>query len=185
MAIAAVAGFGLASTLISGAVMAAGAVYSGMAAASAYKYQAGIAEMNAKVARQNAAYETALGETKAQQEALKGRQQLGAIGAQLGASGLAYGSGTSKDILGSEAEILAFDQETIRGNASRRAYGFETEALSDEYQAKADRSAATNSMISGGINAFSSILGAGGSFSDKWLKAQQMGINPSESMGLS
>lgn len=184
MAIAAVAGLSMEMVAAATAVSAAGAAYMGMAQSAAYKYQSGIAEMNAKVDQQNAAYEVGLGEIQAQQSGMKTAQRMGQTKATFGASGLDVHGGSATLVQASEAELGAMDQQTIRGDAMKRAYGYEVKSLNDAAQAQADRMAASNSMIAGGIGAATSILGGVGSFSSKWLQANSMGITPDWSLGL-
>jgi hypothetical protein len=164
--------------LAGAAVGAAGSLYSGFANAAAYKYQAGVAQVNASIAEQNAAYESALGEAKAQQQGLKTAGIIGATLAQQGASGLATGEGTGVKIRTSEAEIGEDQQAVIRSTAAWRAYGFEVEKAQDIAQSGLDKSEANTAMISGGINAVSSILGGGGSFASKWMQAKGLGMDP-------
>jgi len=168
--------FALASTLLSGAVSAGGAAYSASAKSGAYSYQAGIAEMNAQIARQNAAYETALGEQKAQESGLKTRAQISQTRATQGASGLDVNSGSAAEVRKSEFVLGDYDQSVIRNNAARRAYGFEVESVSATAQASLDRYSASNSLTEGYIGAASSILGAGGSFASKWYGMRSVGV---------
>lgn len=178
MAIAAIAGLGLGATALGGAIGAAGGIMGGIASSNMYKYQAGIAQMNAKIAQQTAAYDVGVGEVQSQISGMKTSQKLGQIKATQGASGLSVNSGTGVSVRASEAEVGAMDQQEIRGKAAFAAYGQEVTAAGDIAQANADSMAASNSLIAGGINAASSILGGVGSFSSKWLQLNQQGALP-------
>lgn len=167
---------GIASTAAGGGVSAFGSIMGGNANAAMYQYQAGIAQMNKKIADQNAAYETALGETQAQQSGMKTRAVIGATRAQQGASGLDVNTGSNVSVRASEAELGAEDQAMIRSNAAFRAYGDEVQAANFTAQSQVDTMAASYSQTAGEIGAFSSILGAGGSVSSKWMQASQLGI---------
>ena len=167
----------LAATVISGITSAAGAAYSGMSQAAAYNYQAGIAQMNAQIAKQNAAYETALGEVQAQQQGMKTRATISQTRAIQGASGLDVNTGSAASVRESEFQLGGYDQQVIRAGAARRAYGFEVEAVSDKAQANLDRMAADRSETAGMLKAFTSILGAGGSFASKWKQGQSTGMD--------
>jgi hypothetical protein len=163
--------------VLAGAVVgAAGSLYTGMANSAAYKYQAGVAAVNAQIANQNASYEVALGEAKAQESGLKTGATIGATLAQQGASGLATGEGTGVNVRVSEAEIGEDQQAVIRNTAVRRAYGYEVEKAQDISQVGLYNSMSNTALISGGLNAFSSVLGGGGSSSSKWMQGGSAGI---------
>jgi hypothetical protein len=164
-------------TAIGVAVSAGGAIFKGMSQASMYGYQANIARMNADIARQNAVYESNLGEVQAQQQGMKTRAVIGQTKATQGASGLDLNSGSAVEVRASEAELGAEDQATIRSNAARRAYGFQVEAAQDTAQASLLDKASSNAEIGGFIDAGTSILGGGGSLSSRWLKANQIGMS--------
>jgi hypothetical protein len=167
----------LASTILSGVAAAAGKMYSGAAASSMYNYQAGVAQMNAQIAKQNAAYEGALGETQAQQQGMKTRATISQTRANQGAGGLDVNSGTPAAVRTTELTLGQYDQAIIRSNAARRAYGFEVEAAGDVAQAEAYRMSAKTSETAGLLGAFTSILGAGGSFATKWQQGKTSGMN--------
>jgi hypothetical protein len=163
-------------SLAGAAIGAGGALFKGFASSSMYGYQAQIAQMNAQIARQNSAYESALGETQAQQSGMKTRAIIAETKAGQGASGLDLTSGTSVEVRASEAELGAEDQSMIRSNAARRAYGYEVQASQDVAQANLDKAASSNSIISGLFDAGSSILGGGGGIASRWLKGQMAGL---------
>lgn len=171
-----VTAIGLGSTALGGITGAIGSIFGGDAQAAMYRYQAGIAQMNAQIARQNASYEMALGETQAQMEGMKTRAQISQTRASQGAGGLDVNTGTNASVRQSELELGQFDQSMIRSNAARRAYGDEVEAVQDTAQSQLDMYAAKTSQTSGFLGAFTSILGAGGSFSSKWIEAKQAGV---------
>ncbi|HEX9613596.1 MAG TPA: hypothetical protein VGA05_08280 [Candidatus Bathyarchaeia archaeon] len=164
------------SSAAGGITGAIGSIFGGEAKSEMYTYQAGIAAMNAKIAKQNADYETSLGEVQAQQLGMKTRAQIGETRAIQGASGLDLNSGSNLEVRVSEAELGVQDQAMIRSNAARRAYGQEIIAAQETAQSNLDMMAASNAKTEGFIGAASSILGAGGSVSSKWLQAGQMGV---------
>ena len=166
----------LAATVMSGITSAAGAAYTGMSQSAMYNYQAGVAQMNAEIAKRNAAYETALGEVQAQQQGMKTRATISQTRAIQGASGLDVNTGSGASVRESEFQLGGYDQQVIRAGAARRAYGFEVEASQDKAQAGAYRSAASNSEVSGMLGAFTSILGAGSSFGSKWMQGKALGL---------
>ena len=171
----AVAGASLGATALGGITGAVGSIFGGQSQSAMYSYQAGIAAMNAKIAQQNAAYETAVGETRAQESGMKTRAVIGATRAQQGASGLDVNSGTNVSVRASEAELGSFDQALIRSDAARKAYGQEVVAAQETAQSQLDTMAASNSQTAGMLGAFTSILGAGSSFGSKFMQFQGAG----------
>lgn len=158
------------------AVSAGGALFKGFASSQMYGYQAQIAQMNAQIAKQNAAYETALGEVQAQQQGMKTKAVISETKAAQGASGLDLTTGTAVEVRASEAELGAEDTAMVRSNAARRAYGYEVEASQDIAQANMYKAASSNAMVSGFLDAGSSILGGGGGITSRWLKGQTAGM---------
>src|SRR5712664_1002145 len=140
-----------------GVTGAAGSIFGGQASSAAYNYQAGVAQMNAQIAKQNAAYETALGEVQAQQQGMKTRATIAQTRATQGASGLDVNTGSAASVRESEFQLGGYDQQVIRAGAARRAYGFEVEATGDIAQANLDRMAARNAENAGMLKAFTSI----------------------------
>jgi len=172
----AVAGASLGATALGGITSAVGSIFGGQSSAAMYNYQAGIAAMNAQIAKQTAAYDTAVGEVQAQQQGMKTRAQIGQTRAQQGASGLDVNSGSNVQVRASEAEIGAEDQALIRSNAAFNAYSAEVQAANDTAQGQVDTMAASNSQTAGLIGGFTSILGAAGSFGSKFTKFQGEGV---------
>lgn len=170
-----ITGVALAATAISGAVSAYGSASSGAAQKQAFQYQAGVAQMNAQIAKQNADYAIAAGEVTAQESGMKTRYQIGTTIAQQGAGGLAVGSGSNARVVDSEWLIGQQDESIIRSNAARQAYGYEIQGANATAQGVVDTMAGTNAQTAGNISAFGSILGAAGSVSSKWLAADAAG----------
>jgi hypothetical protein len=152
------------------ATTAAGAAYTGFASAAAYKYQAGVAAVNEKIAKQNADFSRAVGESKAETSGIKTAQQVGQTKAVQGASGFRAGEGSGGEVIKSEQMLGAAEQNTIRSNAARAAYGHEVEALNFGAQSELYKNASTTSKVPGTINATSSFLGGAGAVSNKWLE---------------
>jgi|SRR5882672_1277196 len=164
-------------TAAAGVTNAVGSIFGGIANQGMYNYQAQVAQMNAEIAKRNAAYEGALGEVQAQQQGMKTRAVISQTRATQGASGLDVNTGSGAKVRESELQLGQYDQQIIRSNAARRAYGFEVEAAGDIAQAGAYRAAGANSMTAGLLGAFTSILGAGGSFASKWKQGQSTGMD--------
>lgn len=170
------AGIGLASTAIGAGVSAVGSSYAGQAKSNMYNYQAGVADLNKKIASQNADYSREVGEVKAQDSGLRTEFQVGKMKAAQGGSGLDVNSGSALATRQSQTLIGQHDQGTIRSNAARQAYGFDIEAI--KYGAEGDmlRTAGKNAIEAGNLGAVSSILGGASSVASKWLQGTSAGV---------
>lgn len=164
------------ATAAGGLVQGLGAKQAGEAQAGMYTYQAGIAQQNARIARQNEDYILGAGEQEAMQFGLKSAARMGQIKAAQGASGLNVGFGSAVDVRESQKEVSDIDVGTIRSNAARRAYGSYVESKQDEAQAGLYTMSASQAKRAGDIGMLGSFIGAAGSVSSKWLQAQQMGV---------
>lgn len=160
-----------------GSILSAfGAGQKGEAEAAMYNYKAGIAEMNRKIALQNADYERATGETQAQISGMKTRAQVGETAAAQASSGLDINRGSAADVRASETEIGQYNEAIIRGNAARRAFAYETEAAQDQAQSQLYKMSAESSKKAGGLGVLGSLLSGGTSVSDKWLAGKSKGL---------
>ena len=158
----------LGATAIGSGVSAYGKYQEGQSQSAMYNYQAGVAQVNAQIAKQDANYTLQAGGVQSQEAGMRERAVIGATRAGFGASNVA---GASKNaVVSSEIEVGQQTQGIIAANAAKRAYGYEVGAASDTAQAGADQFAAETSKTAGGIGAVSSILGGIGSVSSKWLQ---------------
>ena len=170
---AVLAGVGMGAGALGGVTSAIGNLFSGQAQSNMYNYQAGVALANAKVAKQDAAYATASGEVEAQQAGMRGRFQQGATKVGIASGNIDTSTGSGSQVLKSETEVTQENEGVIRANAAKRAYGFEVGAAEDVAQSSAYKVAGETSVTAGDIGAVSSILGAAGNVSSKWLQAGQ------------
>lgn len=147
---------------------ALGKLGQGQSEAQMYNYQAGVAAVNAQIAKQDANYTLDAGGVQQQQAGMRERATIGATRAGFGASNVA---GASKNaVVSSEIEVGQQNQGIIAANAAKRAYGFEVGAASDTATAGALDFSASNAKTAGDIGAVSSILGGVSSVSSKWLQ---------------
>lgn len=174
MEIAAIAG--MAASAGGGILGAMGNMQAGSAQSSMYQYQAGVAGVNAQIAKQNADYALATGEAQAGIKGMEWRSKIGETIARMGASGVAVGQGSSKDVIDSEHMLSRIDQGTIRNNAARQAYGYDINAEQYKSQIGMYNQAADNASKAGGIAAFGSILGGISSVASKWSSGQNSGL---------
>jgi len=159
-----------------GIIKAASSIFGGEAKSKSYKYQAGVAQMNALVAKQNAEWAIRSGESEALKSGRTTGQMIGQQKVAQAAGNLDVSKGSPADVRESQHQIGLIDQDTIRTNAGRRAYGFEVEAANQEAQAKVSMAAAKTSKTASFIEAGSSILSSGSSVASKWLQASQVGM---------
>lgn len=166
----------MAATAAGAGVAAYGARQAGDAKAGMYRYQAGIADYNSRIAKQNADYERKAGEIDANISGLKTRFALGNIAAGQGASGLDVNTGSPVEVRDSQIAIGKRDQDQIRTNSARRAYGYEIEAANKTAQGQLYQMSADESIRASKIDAAKSILGGVSSVSSKWLQGRQAGL---------
>lgn len=153
-----------------------GASKSGAAQSRAYQYQAGVAELNRKIALQNRDYALATGETEAQRYGMQASQRMGAIRAGIGASGIDIGSGSKAAVQESQQTVSKIDLDQIRNNAARKAYGFEVEASQDAAQTGLYTRAAADAAEAGQIKALGSLVSGAGSVASKWYQGKSVGL---------
>lgn len=167
---------GMAASGAGSIIGAMGARQSGSAQAGMYNYQAGIAALNAKIAKQNRDYALGEGETQARDYGFGAAQRGGQITNRLAASGIDIGQGSAQDVRKSQQLVTNIDSAQIRTNAARKAYGYSVEATQDTAQAGMYRSAASNSEAGGGIRALGSLISGAGSVADKWLQGSSLNL---------
>lgn len=164
------------SSLLSGALSGAGAATSASASADSFRFKAGIASMNATIAKQNAAYALSTGEIKAGNYGMRASQEIAGTKVTQAGSGLDVNSGTGVAVRQSQQDVAKFDQDTIRADATRTSYGYETKAASDTAEAQMDTRAASNAEAAGKLGILSSIIGTAGSVASKWTQGNTTGM---------
>lgn len=173
------AGFGavgLGATLAGGILGATGAMQEGSSQQSMYNYKAQVARINADIDRQNAAWARDKGEKEAERYGMKAAQQRGQIKVAQGASNIDVNTGSAKAVQESQDKIKDIDMGTIRSNAAKVAYDYETKATMDENQAGLDVMAGSYAKQAGDIKAMSSIIGSVSSVSSKWQQGSSAGL---------
>ena len=169
-----VAGAGLAIVGAGAVVSTVSAVSSAEAQGAQAKYQSQVAANNATIAQNNAQMAVAAGESQAQQEELKDRGKAGAIKAAAGANGITLGSGSAGDVDQSERLLNETDAATIRSNAARSAYGYETQAsnftASSALESSIAGQADTNAILGGTGSLLGSAASGAGKYSS-WVQA--------------
>ena len=177
MAPAAIGLVGLGSTVAGGALGVAGNLFKGASEMQMYNYQAGIAQINAGIARQNSQFAYQKGDKESEKYGIKAGQQLGAIKAAQASGGLDINSGSNKQVQDSQVALAKTDMAQIRQNAAKVAYDYNVQAWGFDQEAKMKKAAGRNAMISGVIGAAGSIVGTAGSVANKWLQGSQVGLD--------
>jgi hypothetical protein len=167
------AAVGMGTAAAGGAVGAFGSMFKGSAESNMYKYQAGVARVNAVVAKQDADYARAAGEVESQTSGMRTRAEVGATRAGMAAGNVDINTGSGKKVVASEIAIGQQNEAIIHANAAKRAYGFDVKSAADTAQAGAYDVAATTSKEAGEIGAISSVIGAAGNVASKWMQFRQ------------
>ena len=151
---AAVAAVSVVGSVISGI----GAINSAEAQSANAKYQSEIASNNEQIAQQNAQLASAAGEAQVEQSGIKTRAAVGAIEAAQGASNIDVNSGSAVDVRASASELGQLDALTIRSNAEKQVYGYETQATAFAGQAALSAAQASQAPEAGAFSAVGSVL---------------------------
>ena len=124
-----------------------------------------IAENNATLARADAEATNAAATREQEQQSWRTRAMMGQQRAAIAANNLDPTLGTPADILGETALLGEVDQQTIRMNAARQAWGYEQQAQQYQTQGKLDRwggnAAATGTVLSSLATAYGQTGGLG------------------------
>ena len=125
-----------------------------------------IAENNATLARADADATNAAATREQEQQSWRTRAMMGQQRAAIAANNLDPTLGTPADILGETALLGEIDQQTIRMNAARQAWGYEQQAKQYQAQGKLDRwggrMAAGGTILSSLTSAYGQVAGGGG-----------------------
>lgn len=139
-------------------VAAAAKGVSGLVAGSA---EAKIAETDAELARGDAAGALQAGATQAGQIRAKGTQVASEQKVALAASGVDPSS--AGNLFASTASGAELDALTAKNNAAKKAWGFETEAATQDVQASMARRKSYLGLLTGGIEGASAAVSYRGS----------------------
>jgi len=162
-------------TAVGGLISGVGAKESADANAAAYTYKAGVAQINKQVNEQNASWAIQAGDTQAEEKGLKSRQEIGQQKVVQSASGFDVNTGTGSRVRDDMSQVSAFDQNVIRWDASKTAYGYEVKAATDVAESNLDQFAASQSETAGTISEIGSFINAGTSVASKWSQGKSSG----------
>jgi hypothetical protein len=166
----------IAGTIAGGIVSGMGAQEAGQAQANAYNYKAGVALINKQVNEQNASWAIQSGETQAMEKGLKDRAKIAQEKVVQSGSGFDVNTGTASRVRDDMSSASAFDQNVIRWDAAKTAYGYEIKATTDQAESNLDKMAAQQSEEAGEIGMISSYINAGTSVASKWYQGKATGV---------
>lgn len=156
------------AAVASAVVGGASAIAAGNSQAAAANYQAQVAANNEITAQQNASYALKAGAAKEEASRLQTAAITARQKAIQGASGLDIESGSPIDVRSGTSTIGELDALTIRNNAAREAYGYQTQGSNFAAQGELDKAAASNDSTTGYLQGTSSILGSASSIAQKF-----------------
>lgn len=158
----------LAMAVVSAVMSSAAAKKEGDAAKAQAEYAAGVARNNQIIAQQYADTERAKGRVAEDAKRQETAQKISAQRASGGSSGLDVNSGTSLDLQADTAKLGEFDALTIRNNAARAAYGYETQGVNYGSAAEMELSRGRYAKNASNIKIGQSIASSASSFAGKW-----------------
>ncbi len=173
----------IAATAIGTGVSVAGQMSAASAQSKAANYQAQVAQNQQQIASEQAKQASAAGQQQAYNQGMKTRALVGSIEAAQGASNIDVNTGSAVDTRSSAAELGQLDALTIRSNAARQAYGFETQATSYGAQSGLEKQQAAGAASAGGLAATGSLLSGASSVARQYQGFLQSGALPGGSSG--
>jgi hypothetical protein len=151
--------FAVALPLLSTGLSIAGQIQKANAEAGMANYQAQVARNNRMVAEWNAERASQQGRVDEQQQRFKTGQLIGSQRAALAAQGGDINSGSPLDIVTDTARAGEFDAQTIRNAAAHKAYGFRVQAANLGADAGRYDISSANTMAALPFGIGSSLLG--------------------------
>ena len=136
---------------------AAGSLYGGISKAESASYQAQVAANNAQIERQNAAYSASAAAANTEKAGLEARAKLANVRAAGAANNLDVNSGSAADVQTSQRILGGLDTATVANRGAQQVYGYQSEAVGYEAQAKADKAQIIPDIIGGGLGAVGDI----------------------------
>jgi hypothetical protein len=157
---------------IGSAIGAGGTLESGFASSHAQDYAAQVAANNELIAQHNAQYALESGTVTANNEALKGAAEGGAVKTAQAASGTSVNTGSNVAVQESQRAAAKENTETTLSNAELQAYGYRTQATSFAAQSELDTAAAQQDVTGAEIGATGSLLSGASGTAFKWIQNQ-------------
>lgn len=147
--------------LMATGVSSIGNLMQGRAQSNAATYNANQATYNAGVAEQNANIAIAQGNAESYRQGVEAQRKIGSMRALYGASGVSVEAGSPLDVLADSTRSAIIDQEVTRYNYALKAQQYRQQAAGFNATATLDNANASNSMTSGYLNAFGTMMSGG------------------------
>jgi hypothetical protein len=161
-------------TIAATAVSSAGSVMSGIGASQQNRYQAQVADQNAKLANDQARDSIQNTNLEAQRRYRDLSQTKGMQQAAMAANGIDTNFGSAADVQRDTAMIGAEDVAQIYKGGNERTKGFDINAFNYRSEAAADRAKASGALLKGIMDGFSTALS--GASQAGSMKAQLKGV---------
>lgn len=168
--------FSIGMTVLGGGIDAYGKYAAGQAKSKMYGYQAGVADLNSKIQKQNSEWALQAGGRDRVRSGMQTGQMIGKQRIGYAAGNLDVDFGSAEDVQESQRKVGRMDQDTITANAGRRAYGHLVEAENERAKGAAYRYASKNAKAEGILGAIGSVIGTASSVSSKWMDAKRLGM---------
>ncbi len=152
----------------SAALGAISSIQAGQQASQSAKYNAAVQDNNAQLATQNATMAGREGAANAAIEQQKTRAAVGGIKAAQAANNIDVNSGSAVDVRSSAAELGELNAISIRSNAARTAYGYQTQSASDTAQSQLDKQQAKYDATAGYVKGATTLIGGAATAANNW-----------------
>lgn len=151
----------------SAATSAVSSIASGFESAAAIKnqgvYASTVARTNAAMANLKASQTLQAGDIEASRAQQKTQMEVGAARAASGASGVQVNSGSPAMVRAGMETAGGIDVATIKNNAARAAWGYQTQGIEDTFQGQFDtltaKAKSEQTLATGGLQAIAGPLG--------------------------
>lgn len=157
--------------MLSGAV---GSFYSARSTKNQLKYEAAIADINARLSEKAAQQELQRGQFEVGQITRRAGQIKGSQRASMAANGIDLGVGSAAELQASTDLMKEIDRNQAEVNAISSAWGYRTQGTN--YQNQATMSRASASSINPGASAATSLLGSSGNVASQWYSLSKAGV---------
>lgn len=144
-------------------------LFQGVQGYTAGQYRARVADMNRKIAEENANRSINRSQIEAQEQDVMTLAMLGEQTAAQASSGISLGSRSFGQVRQNARLLGRLDALNVRQAGEVEAYNYRTDAENFRAEAGAARMDATSSLIGGFLNAGSSLIGGAGKTGSKSL----------------
>jgi len=173
--------FSLETQAAGGLLSLVGALTGAQSQQDLLRAQAEIAKINATSAENNARTALMIGQREEQRSMLQTAQLKGRQTASMAANGIDLGEGSAARVL-TDTDIMGkIDQNTIKANAMRQAWGLRTQAVS--FRNDAAMREAQAGAIAPWLVATSSLLNSAGSVASNWYAMSKAGMFSGDTSG--